>query len=87
MVFVVLGVLLLVLKLLGWSVVDSWSWWWMVLLFGLAVLWWAYADHTGLTRKWAMEKDQARKDERRRRNVEALGLGTRVPRGKTRGKR
>lgn len=76
MAFVVLGVLLLVMKLADFGPVGQWSWWWVLLPFGLALAWWGYADASGLTRRRAMEKDEARKQERRRRNVDALGLGS-----------
>ena len=82
MAFVVLGVLLLVMKLAEWGPVAGWSWIWVLLPFGLALAWWGYADATGLTRRRAMEKDAARKEERRRRNIDAMGLGTKNPRRK-----
>lgn len=75
MAFVVLGVLLLVMKLAEWGPVAGWAWVWVLLPFGLALAWWGYADATGLTRRRAMEKDAARKEERRRRNIDAMGLG------------
>ncbi|WP_022979290.1 TIGR04438 family Trp-rich protein [Ideonella sp. B508-1] len=82
MAFVVLGVLLLVMKLAEWGPVAGWGWVWVLLPFGLALAWWGYADSTGLTRRRAMEKDAARKEERRRRNIDAMGLGTKTSRRK-----
>ncbi|MCA6217630.1 TIGR04438 family Trp-rich protein [Ideonella sp. B7] len=82
MVFVALGVLLLVMKLAGWGPVADWAWWAVLLPFGLALAWWGWSDASGLTRRRAMEKDAERKEERRRRNVEALGLGAKDPRRK-----
>ncbi len=82
MAFVVLGVLLLVMKLASWGPVANWAWWLVLLPFGLALAWWGWSDASGLTRRRAMEKDAERKEERRRRNVDALGLGTKNSRRK-----
>lgn len=82
MAFVVLGVLLLVMKLASWGPVANWAWWLVLLPFGLALAWWGWSDASGLTRRRAMEKDAERKEERRRRNVEALGLGAKNSRRK-----
>lgn len=73
--FIVAGVLLVALKLADIGPVDQWSWWVVLAPFGLAALWWAYADSTGLTKKREMDKLEERKLERRRRNMEALGIG------------
>ena len=54
--------------------VSNVSWWWVIGLFGLTAVWWAYADATGLTRRKAMERVDAGKAERHRKNREALGL-------------
>ncbi len=42
--------------------------------FALAVVWWAWADSIGLTKKREMDKMEAKKAERRRKNLENLGL-------------
>jgi small Trp-rich protein len=83
MAFLIIGVLLLALKLAEFGPVADWGWTWVLLPFGLAVVWWAIADKTGLTRRRAMRKMDERKAERRQRSLEQLGLGTRVapPRG------
>lgn len=77
--FVGLGVLLLVMNLANIGPVGAWTWeddWWLMLApFGLAVVWWAWADATGLNKRRAMEKIDARREERRRKNLDALGLG------------
>jgi small Trp-rich protein len=72
--FIVAGVLLVALKLADIGPVEEWSWWVVLAPFGLAALWWAYADSTGLTKKREMDKLEERKVERRRRNMEALGI-------------
>jgi small Trp-rich protein len=72
--FLVTGVLLLVLKLAEVSPVVNLSWWWVFTPFGLAVLWWAWADSMGYTQKAEMDKLQERKESRRRKALTALGL-------------
>lgn len=81
MAFVILGVLLVVAKLLSLGPVGNWSWLWIILPFALALLWWWWSDVSGLTRRREMQRDQDRKDERRRRHIEALGMTQRPGRG------
>jgi small Trp-rich protein len=45
-----------------------------LLPFGGALLWWWYADSSGLTKRREMDKMDARKEDRRRKNLDALGL-------------
>lgn len=73
--FVLIGTLLVVLKLAGVTPVAGWSWLWVLLPFGLAVLWWAWSDKSGLTQRRAMQRLDDRKEERRRKAMEALGQG------------
>jgi small Trp-rich protein len=75
MAFLLLGLALLAMKFAEIGPVAAWSWWVVLTPFGLAVLWWAYADGTGLTQRRAVEKMEKRKAERRQRDMEALGLG------------
>ena len=49
--------------------------------FGVALLWWAYADASGLTKKREMNKLEDRKTERRRKSLEALGISRDRQRG------
>jgi small Trp-rich protein len=76
MYLVVLGVCLLVLKLGGLGPVADWPWWGVLAPFGAATLWWWYADSSGLTKRREMEKMDKRKEDRRRKNLDALGLDT-----------
>ncbi|MDN3920243.1 TIGR04438 family Trp-rich protein [Roseateles violae] len=73
--FVLIGVLLGGLKLAGVAPVADWSWLAVLAPFGLAVVWWAWADQSGYTRKKAMDRMEARKAARRERALEALGKG------------
>ena len=77
MAFLILGILLLAMKLAEFGPVATWSWWVVLLPFGLATAWWAFSDSIGLTQRRAMDKMEEVKAERRNRNLEALGLGTR----------
>jgi small Trp-rich protein len=74
MVFIVIGVLLIALKLGEIGPVAGWSWLLVLAPFGVAVVWWAYADSSGLTKKREMNKLEEKKVERRRRAMEALGI-------------
>ena len=72
--FVVLGVIFIAMKLADVGFVAAWAWWWVLAPFALAVVWWAWSDSMGLTKKREMDKMEARKAERRRKNLENLGL-------------
>jgi small Trp-rich protein len=74
--FVAIGTLLTVLKAIGWSALDNLSWWWALSPFVCAMLWWAWSDGTGRTSRKAMDKYEERRAERRKRNVENLGMTT-----------
>jgi small Trp-rich protein len=77
MYFVALGVFLLLLKWLEIGPPAAWSWGWVLAPFALAVVWWAWADSSGYTKRKAAEKANLRRDMRRQKNLEALGLGHR----------
>ena len=76
MLFLGLGIILLALKYLEMGPVAEWSWWVVLAPFGLAVLWWTWADWSGYTKKKAVERDNARKKARVDKQRENLGLGT-----------
>lgn len=72
-----LGLVLLAMKYLEIGPVVNWSWLLVLAPFGLAVVWWAWADATGYTKRKAMEKENQRRTKRIERNREAMGmLGT-----------
>lgn len=73
MLFVAIGVILLVLKLVGVAPVADWDWLYVLSPFGLAVAWWAYADASGLTKKREIDRMEARKEARRNKAMEAIG--------------
>jgi small Trp-rich protein len=76
MAFLLLGLALLAMKAAAFGPVADWSWFVVLAPFGLAVLWWGFADSTGLTQRRAIEKMEKRKVDRRQRDMEALGLTT-----------
>ena len=80
MYMLVLGIVLVLLKYAEVGPVSAWSWWWVLSPFALAVMWWAWADATGYTKRRAMEKMDQRKKDRIDRQKEALGMRPRKPR-------
>lgn len=73
MYFLFAGVVLTLMKYLEVGPVASWEWWMVLLPFGLASAWWAWADSTGYTKKKAMEREDARRNERIAKNKDAMG--------------
>ena len=71
-----LGIILLAMKYLEIGPVAVWDWWVVLSPFALAVLWWAWADYSGYTKRKAVERENVRKDARLERQREQLGLGT-----------
>ncbi len=74
MYLVVLGVLLLAMKLAELGPVGGWSYWAVLWPFAGAVIWWAYADKSGWTKRREIDKMEDRKKMRRQTNLEALGM-------------
>lgn len=68
-----LGVILMVMKYLEIGPVAVWEWWVVLAPFGLATIWWIWADASGYTKKKAMQVEQARVKARIDRNREAMG--------------
>lgn len=75
-----LGLLLILLKYLEIGPVAGWFWWWVLSPLAAAVLWWAWADASGYTKRRAMERMEQRKQDRINRQKDALGMRTRKPR-------
>lgn len=72
MYFLGIGLVLLVLKLMDFDPVAGWSWFMVLTPFALAAAWWAWADASGYTKRKAMERMDAIKEERLRKQREAL---------------
>lgn len=77
MYFVVLGVLQLLMKVAEFGPVAGWSWWVVFWPFAAAVVWWAWADLTGYTKRREMDKMDKRVAERREQNLIKLGMDKR----------
>src|SRR5262249_3125857 len=81
MLFVLIGVGLIVCNLAGWGPMADWKWDSATDLlkmgwpFVAAAVWWTFADESGLTKRRAMQSDADRKQDRRDRNIDAMGLG------------
>jgi small Trp-rich protein len=73
MYFVGLGLALIIMKYMEFGPVANLSWLWVLSPFGLAVLWWSWADASGFTKKRAMERELARKNDRIAKNRENIG--------------
>lgn len=88
MFFIIIGVALLALRIAGVSPMADWNLdpfgdlWKLAWPFLAALLWWLWADSSGLTKRREMRKDEERKAERRERNISNLGLGTKDPKKK-----
>lgn len=74
MYFLGIGIVLLLMKYLEVDPVVAWSWWLVLTPFGLAVVWWAWADASGYTRRKAMERDDKRRQDRINKQRDALGI-------------
>ena len=74
MYFLLVGILMLVMKYLEFGVVASWNWWLVLSPFGLAVLWWAWADKSGYTKRVEMEKMDKRREDRIEKQRDAMGM-------------
>lgn len=75
--FVIAGCALLIMKLAEVGFAAEWSWLVILAPFGMAVVWWSFADSIGLTQRREMDKLDERKEERRRRQMDALGINWR----------
>lgn len=73
MYLLIAGVLLTLMKYLEIGPVATWDWWVVLLPYGLASAWWAWADMTGYTKKKAMEREDQRRLDRIEKNKDAMG--------------
>lgn len=72
--FLMLGVAGVLLKYFEVGFVATLSWWIVLIPFGLAMAWWAWADSSGYTKRKAMEREDRRKQERIDRQRSQLGM-------------
>lgn len=71
----IVGLVLLALHVAGVEPVAGWHWLWIALPFAGAAAWWSWSDASGLTRRRVERRLEERKQARRQRDIEALGLG------------
>lgn len=75
MYLLLLGIVLCALK---WAYpvqpVADWPWWWVVAPLLGAVLWWAWADGSGYTKRKAAAREEARRQKRIDRQRSQLGM-------------
>jgi len=76
MYLLILGVILMLMKYLEVGFVVDVSWWWVLSPFALALVWWAWADSTGYTKRREMDKMDKRKQDRIDKQRENLGIKT-----------
>ncbi len=69
-----IGILMLLLWYLEIGPVAAWPWYVVFAPFGLAVLWWWFADWSGYTKKKAVERENIKKKARIDKSREAIGV-------------
>ncbi len=74
MYLLLIGVVGLALKYLEFGPIATLDWWVVLIPFPLAVVWWAWADSTGYTKKKEMDKMDLRKAERIEKQRAAMGM-------------
>ena len=72
--FIFIGLIALGLKLSGQTLVATLNWWWVLSPFPMAVAWWLFSDTFGLTQRAEVKKMERRKEERRQKQIAALGF-------------
>lgn len=72
--FLMLGVLGAALKFLEIGPIAQWSWWVVLIPFGLALAWWSWADWSGYTKRKVVERENARRQARIDRQLSNLGM-------------
>jgi len=72
--FLGLGLLGVALKFLEIGPVANWSWLTVLIPFGLAIAWWAWADWSGYTKRKAVEREDERKQARIDRQRSQMGM-------------
>ena len=84
--FLLLGVAGAVLKYLEIGFVAELPWWQILIPFGLALAWWAWADASGYTKRKVVERENKRRLDRIERQRSQLGMLTSRSSKKSRGR-
>ena len=74
MYFLLIGIVAGVLKYLEMGPFAALPWWMVLSPFGMAVLWWWYADSSGYTKRKEIEKMDKRREDRIEKSREAMGM-------------
>ncbi|MDB5947159.1 MAG: hypothetical protein JWQ33_2185 [Ramlibacter sp.] len=77
MYFLLIGIVLLVLWYAEIAPVANWAWYVVFSPFGLAIVWWWWADMTGYSKRKAVERENAKKKARIEKSREAMGIAKR----------
>jgi small Trp-rich protein len=70
-----LGLIFMVMKYMEFGPVAQWDWWIVLSPLGAAVVWWAWADWSGYTKRKAVEKEEKFRKNRIDKQREKLGIG------------
>lgn len=74
MLFALIALLYALMKWFEIDPVAAWSWWWIAVPVGLAVIWWEVLDPAlGISKRRESAKMEQRKVERHRRMQKELG--------------
>jgi small Trp-rich protein len=74
MYFLLIGIVAMALKYLQIGPVATMDWWIVLAPFGLAVVWWAWADKSGYTKRVEIEKMEKRRKDRIDKQRDAMGM-------------
>ena len=72
--FLLIGIVTVLMKYLEFGPVAAWPWYVVLAPFGLAVLWWWWADASGYTKRVEIEKMEKRKQDRIEKQRVAMGM-------------
>ncbi len=76
MYLLLIGVAALLMKYLEFGPVASWDWWLVLSPFALTVVWWAWADKSGYTKRVEIAKMAKRKQHRLDKQRDAIGASS-----------
>ena len=73
MYFLLIGIVGVVLKFFESTPVAALSWWIVLTPFGMTILWWAWADASGYTKRVEIKKMDKRKQDRIDKQRQTIG--------------
>ena len=75
MLFLFAALAFLLLKYLEVGPFAALAWWWVLVPLGLAMAWWTWSDMSGRSKRIAMDKMEAKRQERINRHKRAMMSG------------